>query len=300
MIICYFLLPLVAADGNESRSNEPNTIANQISASDNNQKDMDFFNYYQDASLMPGSVNSPQIFSMAFPVSNLSRNKAADLLAINISSDPTNNTFSSEILAIRGSDGEELWQKKYTGALAFAAPAGDLNDDGLTDIMLDVLFAGTDFIPYSSVAALDGRSGKEIWSRSQILAVTLAYPIKDINEDNASEFLVHVFGIDSLKGTLATSISSIDGANGTEIDSRIFPGAITVEYPAGNLTMDQVPDSIRASYEINLSTEEGSAQNISTTLEALDGKGHAFLWNQTFASFSLAMPIQDLIFYVRD
>ncbi|VVB72318.1 Uncharacterised protein [uncultured archaeon] len=64
--------------------------------------------------------------------------------------------------------------------------------------------------------------------------------------------------------------------------------------------MDQVPDSIRASYEINLSTEEGSAQNISTTLEALDGKGHAFLWNQTFASFSLAMPIQDLTGDGRD
>lgn len=224
-----------------------------------------------------------------FPVSNLSRDSGSDILVINITSDPGSNAFSSQISALSGINGSELWRKDYPDSLAFAAPAGDLNGDHRTDIMVDVVIAGTSFIPYSSVTALNGRNGEEIWNNPHILAATIAYPINDINADNATEILVHIFGIDSLNGTVATKIAEVDGASGRELAAKIFSGAVAIEYPAGNFTSDKVQDSVTAIYKIN-QTE----QNVTTEIAAVDGQGRAELWNKTFTSLALALPIKDL------
>ena len=239
------------------------------------------------------AANSP--ISLAIPVSNLSRDNGSDLLLINITSDPVTNAFSSQISALSGINGSKLWQKDYPDSLAFATAAGDLNGDHHTDIMVNVVIAGTSFIPYSSVTALDGRNGEEIWNDPHFLAATLAYPIKDITGDNATEFLVHVFGIDSLNGTVATKIAEVDGASGTELGSQIFSGAVAVEYPAGNFSSDTVQDSVTAIYRIN-QTE----QNATTEIEAVDGQDRAMLWNKTFTSLALALPIKDLTGDGRD
>jgi|GEM_PF-1248816 len=251
--------------------------------------------YYYDSDLYSQipAANSP--ISLAFPVSNMSREGGSDLLVINITSDPATNAFSSQISAFSGSNGSELWQKEYPDSLVFAAPAGDLNGDRRTDIMVDTVIAGTSFIPYSGITALDGTNGIEIWSNPHFLAATIAYPVKDITGDNAAEFLVHVFGIDSLNGTVATKIAEVDGSSGAEIGSKIFSGAVAVEYPAGNYTGDLVQDSLTAIYKIN-QTE----QNVTTEIQAVDGQGRAVLWNKSFPSLAIAQPIKDLTGDGRD
>jgi len=98
---------------------------------------------------MQGSIN------IAFPISNLSRDNASDLLAMNITSDPKTDLLQTEISALSGDDGSTLWQMDYPDSIAFASPAGDLNGDGRTDVMVNVLLAGMQSIPYSSVTALD-------------------------------------------------------------------------------------------------------------------------------------------------
>ncbi|RQW80207.1 MAG: hypothetical protein EHM14_05825 [Methanothrix sp.] len=245
--------------------------------------------YYYDSDLYSQipAANSP--ISLAFPVSNMSREGGSDLLVINITSDPATNAFRSQISAFCGSNGSELWQKEYPDSLVYAAPAGDLNGDHYTDIMVDVVIAGTSFIPYSSITSLDGRNGEEIWSNPHFLAATIAYPVKDITGDNATEFLVHVFGIDSLNGTVATKIAEVDGSSGMEIGSKIFSGAVAVEYPAGNFTADPVQDSLTAIYEIN-QTE----QNVTTEIQAVDGQDRSVLWNKSFPGLAIAQPVKDL------
>jgi len=233
--------------------------------------------------------NTTGIVSLAFPVPDLDLDNATDLLVLNITSDPATDATTSKISAMSGRDGSTLWEKDYPDSLAYALPAGDLNGDGRTDIMVDEVLAGTKLIPYSSVSALDGGNGTTIWSMAQILSVTLAYPIKDAMEDNASEFLVHVFGIDSLNNTVATKIAMINGTNGAEITARIFPGAVAIEYPAGNFTGDRLQDSISAVYE-----PDESGQNVTTAIEAIDGKSRSTLWNRTFYGLALAVPTTDL------
>lgn len=238
---------------------------------------------------MQGSIN------IAFPISNLSRDNASDLLAMNITSDPKTDLLQTEISALSGDDGSTLWQMDYPDSIAFASPAGDLNGDGRTDVMVNVLLAGMQSIPYSSVTALDGSTGIEIWSRPQILAATFAYPTKDITGDDASDFLVHIIGIDSLNGTVITKIVQIDGSDGTELSAKIFTGAVAIEYPAGNFTDDNNQDGIAAAYVL-----DESMQNITTTIAAIDGLDGTELWNNTIESFALAVPVQDLTGDERD
>ena len=219
---------------------------------------------------------------------------------------PTQELLIQKYRLSAAADGSTLWQKEYPGSLVFATTAGDLNGDGQTDVMIDEILATASFIPYSSVSALDGSNGTAIWSRPQMLAMTIAYPVKDASGDNASEFLVHVFGLDSMNNSMFTSIARVSGANGTKLDERIFSGALAIEYPAGNLTNDLVQDSIAAIYQLNGSmTSEGVGEeaplNITATIfEARDGQEHKMLWNRSFAGPALAVPVIDLTGDGRD
>ncbi len=260
-------------------------------------KDLNFSDNYYDYSQIQ---SEPEVISLAFPATDLNGDNATDLLVMNLSSDADTGAFNSEISAFSGGDGSTLWQKDYPGSLVFATTAGDLNGDGQTDIMINEILSAASFIPYSSVSVLDGSNGTVIWSRPQLLAMTFAYPVQDTSKDNATEFLVHVFGLDSMNNSIFTSISRVSGSNGTNLDERIFSGALAIEYPAGNLTNDLVQDSIAAIYKLNGSmTSEGvgeeSLLNITATIfEARDGQEHKMLWNHSFAGPALAVPVIDL------
>ncbi len=244
----------------------------------------DFYPYHED-------VPSEEPISLAFPAEDLNGDSSHDILVLKIAADPETNAFATDISAMSGSDGTTIWQKEYTDGLAIAYPAGDLNGDGLGDIVIDVIIAGTSFIPYSEVSALHGSNGTEIWSSPQLLAATVAYPIDDLTGDNATDLVVHLFGIDSLNSSLVTKISSVDGSSGIELDSRVFPGAVAAEYPAGNLTSDQIQDSITAVYGI----DEAAPENITSTLFATSGSDREELWNTSFkGSLAIAVPISDI------
>jgi hypothetical protein len=308
LIACFLLLAPGAALDNKSESIDDllaMNLSNQttlnrtvfnytaFNSSEFAFKDLDFADNYYDYSQ---TQSEPEVISLAFPATDLNGDNATDLLVMNLSSD----AFNSEISAFSGGDGSTLWQKKYPGSLVFATTAGDLDDDGQTDIMINEILSAASFIPYSSVSVLDGSNGTVIWSRPQLLAMTFAYPVQDTGKDNATQFLVHVFGLDSMNNSIFTSIARVSGSNGTNLDERIFSGALAIEYPAGNYTDDLVQDSIAAIYKLNGSmTSEGvgeeSLLNITATIfEARDGQEHKMLWNHSFAGPALAVPVIDL------
>ncbi len=242
--------------------------------------------------------NVQETTSLAFPVSDLDGDNAADLLVMNISGQAETEDFNSSISALSGADGRTLWQKDYPGSLVYAMTAGDLNGDGRTDVMVDQVLAGQEFSLSSSVSVFDGSNGDEIWSLPQSMAMTVAYPVKDTDGDYAPDIVVHTFHIDGMNGSRSTRIARVSGASGVDIDEKEFIGALAVEYPAGNLTADAEPDSIIAIYQLNgiMSGElEDDLMNITTTrLEAIDGKGGAELWEQSFSGPAIALPVADL------
>ena len=289
----FFNFPnLNSTEFNSSESGSPDLNSSEFAF-----KDLDFADNYYDYSQIQ---SEPEVISLAFPATDLNGDNATDLLVMNLSSDADTRAFNSEISAFSGGDGSTLWQKEYPGSLVFATTAGDLNGDGQTDIMINEILSAASFIPYSSVSVLDGSNGTVIWSRPQLLAMTIAYPVQDTSKDNATQFLVHVFGLDSMNNSIFTTISRVSGSNGTNLDERIFSGALAIEYPAGNFTDDLVQDSIAAIYKVNGSmTSEGVGEetplNITATIfEARDGQEHKMLWNHSFAGPALALPVIDL------
>jgi hypothetical protein len=320
LITCFLLLAHGVAAGSESESiddlmamnSSRQTTSNQtalnqttINASDSNSSDyafsdLDFEDNNYDSDLYSPMQSEPEVIRLAFPAADLNGDNATDLLIMNISSDAGTGAFDSEISALSGSNGSILWQKEYPGSLAFAQTAGDLNGDRQTDVMINEILAAGSFLPYSSVSAIYGGNGTVIWSRSHMLALTFAYPIQDIGGNNSSEFLVHVFGMDSMNNGIFTSIARVNGCNGTNIEERMFSGALAIEYPAGNLTDDLATDSIAAIYQLNGSIagedagEEVPLNITATILEARDGQEHMPLWNRSFAGPALAMPVIDL------
>ena len=242
--------------------------------------------------------NAPETTSLAFSVSDLDGDKAADLLVMNISGQAETEDFNSSISALSGADGSILWQKDYPGSLVYAMTAGDLNGDGGADVMVNQVLAGQELSLSSSISVFDGSNGDEIWSRPQSMAMTVAYPVKDRDGDDAPDIVVHTFHIDGMNGSLSTRIARVSGASGVDIDLKEFIGALAIEYPAGNLTADAEQDNIIAIYQLNgiMSGElEDDLINITATrLEAIDGKGGAELWEQSFDGPVAAIPLTDL------
>ncbi|OPY52769.1 MAG: FG-GAP repeat protein [Methanosaeta sp. PtaU1.Bin112] len=301
-------LDLNSSDSGRYISDSSNLESSEYEFSDLDYYDGYYDDYYDESHFsLPQS--EPQVISLAFPADDLDGDNATDLLIMNISSDASNGAFDSEISALSGRNGSVFWQREYPGSLVSAQPAGDLNGDGRTDIMVNEILDAGSIIPYSSISAVCGINGTVIWSRSQILALTLAYPVQDTGRSNSTLFLVHIIGMDSINNRIFTSIARVNGSNGANIDERMFSDALAIEYPAGNLTDDIVPDSITAIYQLNGSLtgveSNGAGGNTplnltATMLEAKDGLMRRTLWNYSFACPALAMPIVDLTGDGRD
>ncbi len=244
----------------------------------------DIYSYYEEAP-------QDEPLNLAFPVDDLNGDSASDILVLTISSGPDANEFSTAVSAMSGSDGIILWEREYSDGFAIPYPAEDLNGDGLSDVIMNTIIAGMSSLPYSELSALNGYDGTEIWSRPHFLAITFAYPMKDAAGDNATDLIEHLFGIDSINGSLVTKISAVDGSSGTEIASEIFPGAIAVEYPAGNFTDDHVQDSITAAYLV----DENMPNSIASAISAKSGSDGTALWNISFdESLAIAIPVEDI------
>jgi hypothetical protein len=292
LIVLSMLLCLLGTAQNESSDYEPVELATELEGFNFETYSMaevgDPFGYYGYDSF--GYEAAAEPLTLAFMVPDLDGDSGSDILAENITTDPETGAISSEIFALSGKDGSLLWRTEYPGALAYAASAGDLNGDGQNDVVVNVVLSSSSFIPYSSVAALNGESGTEIWSRSEMLAATFAYPLQDLNGDSATDLVVHLFGIDSLNNSLVTKISTVDGARGSDLESRIFAKSLAIEYPAGNLTSDQVQDSIRCIYHL-----ADTPENTTTTVAAVNGSNRSDLWATSFdGSLALAVPCPDL------
>jgi len=137
---------------------------------------MGFSDYPSETDFYSQLSSAQGIISLASPIADLNQDNATDLLLLNISSDPETNAFRSEISILSGRDGSVLWARDYPDSLAFAFPVEDLNGDGRRDIIVDTVLAGTKFVPCSSIAALDGGNGTEIWSKSHIFCCRLCLP----------------------------------------------------------------------------------------------------------------------------
>jgi len=235
--------------------------------------------------------------SVSFLVPDLTGDGAADLLQHNLTYIEMNQTFSTEISAISGSDGALMWSRSLPGAMAYAFPVKDLNNDGQHDVVLDLVLQISS-IPKSRLIALSGSDGCQLWSHDEFLAATLAYPVDDCTGDNVTDLIAHIFA-PYFNGSISTQICTLDGLNGTRINTRTFLDSLALEYPSGNLTDDGQEDRLRVAYSLHdrssFPLAEGDGElAVNSSLTAMDSTSQIELWTFNSTSPLMAMPVSDL------
>ncbi len=107
--------------------------------------------------------------------------------------------ITSEITALNGANGEELWAKPFTGSLAFGSPV-DLTNDGQDEVVISSIeLLSTK--KRSDVIAVQGDDGTEVWSK-QYSDIAIAVPVADITGDGAKDLTVEIgcCELEALKG----------------------------------------------------------------------------------------------------
>ncbi|GEM_PF-3408789 len=133
-------------------------------------------------------------------------------------------TEQYRLIAVSGDLDEVLWQY-YVDGLAWAAPAGDLDGDGLDDVVITGLvdYLGNEAVQYD-IIGLKGNNGQELWQISGAVQEGAGpnYPFEwvssrsagDLNGDGNDDLLVSaITGADS-EWDHECEVSAIDGENG--------------------------------------------------------------------------------------
>ncbi|RJS85220.1 hypothetical protein CW713_01735, partial [Methanophagales archaeon] len=123
-----------------------------------------------------GSRRFDNAIAIAYPVGDLTSDGMDDSIVgvyrmemAEIETEEAPVPVSSEIIAIDGSDGSNLWNKTFNNSLAIAYPAGDLTGDGAVDLLIgNYIFefeSENETTIISEIMAIRGYDGMALWIR---------------------------------------------------------------------------------------------------------------------------------------
>ena len=115
----------------------------------------------------------------------------------------------TDITAINGSDGSELWEKSFTDSLVFGVPV-DLTNDGKDEVVIGMPEEGMNTTT-PDVIAINGSNGIEIWSNHYPDVATFS-PVDDLTGDGATDLAVRIgcCRVDAVRGYDGTRLWTIE------------------------------------------------------------------------------------------
>jgi hypothetical protein len=121
----------------------------------------------------------------------------------------------TNITAINGSDGTELWEKSFTDSQVYGVPV-DLTNDGKDEVVIGMpQEIGTPLAMMSTmtpnVIAVNGSNGIEIWSNRYPDVATFS-PVDDLTGDGATDLTVRIgcCRVDAVRGYDGTRLWTIE------------------------------------------------------------------------------------------
>jgi PKD repeat protein len=141
------------------------------------------------------SVTGMTPFIYALPVDDLDGDGLTDVIVNEMNYNQSTDTTTASVIAKKGSTGAHMWEESVTGAAIYASPAGDLDGDGLNDVIVsENKYNQSTDTATARVIAKKGKNGKpllEAQSNESIWIATWAYDY-DLNGDGTDDL---VFGI---------------------------------------------------------------------------------------------------------
>ena len=188
---------------------------------------------------------------------------------------------ATEVYLFDGSTGEELWNKSLRNCLAAAYPISDIDDDNVSELLINKWVWEDDEVSFSRIEIVKGIDCSEMWNMSFAGWLVAAYPVSDLNGDNDTELVVNAWR------EPVTEIFVYDGQDGSLLWNRsVNEGYLAAAYPVTDFTGDKITEiAINA---INF-------ENPSTIIEVVDGADGSLLWSKTINnSLSAIYPATDL------
>lgn len=180
------------------------------------------------------------------------------------------SSVTTEIVAIQGTNGTELWRNVVDGSVWPDYSVGDINGDGLTDIILETRNYTTQT---SHVIALRGTDGYELWNKS-FNGDIRSYPAGDLNGDGLTDVVIDI----------ADQVIALRGNDGHVLWGKTVTGARWRRsiIPTEDLNGDGMDDVVIG----NQSEDEGHAE-----VSAVEGNNGSVLWVKAISGEKVRMTV---------
>ena len=194
-----------------------------------------------------------------------------------------------KVIAKKGKDGTHLWEESISGIASYmwAAPVGDLDGDGLYDVVvfhweLDVA-AGT---TTATAIAKKGKVGTHLWEESVSAPQCAIQPIAalDLDGDGLNDIIVKQWEYNPATDIRTAKVIAKKGNNGTHLweESVSASGGLSCEMwavGATDLDGDGLNDVTVWQYKYDAPTDIGTAKVI-----AKKGKVWTHLWEESVSA----------------
>jgi outer membrane protein assembly factor BamB len=175
--------------------------------------------------------------ALAFLCGDLTGDNITELMVHVYSIDVINETIITTISPVGGSNGEELWSRRFDNAIAIAYPVGDLTSDGMDDCIVGVyrmemaeIETEEAPVPISSeIIAIDGSDGSNLWNKTFNNSLSIAYPAGDLTGDGTIDLLIRICIFESESGNepaIICEIMAIRGYDGIVLWIRDSDGIV--------------------------------------------------------------------------
>lgn len=221
------------------------------------------------------SVTGDDPYMSANAVTDLDGDGIADVLVRSrVGSGASQN---ATVVAKHGSDGTHLWMEYVFGddASIWGEDAGDLNGDGLSDILVHSELGPTSNITAELIAKI-GSNGTHLWQESftGYSARIGVQAVDDFDGDSLPDVLTR-----SSYGPLINTwhaVTAIKGNNGTHLwqEAVIGNSAYTQVQEVGDLDNDSMPDVL-------LFTEVGPDTSVTNTWMSVKGSDGTHFWQHS-------------------
>ncbi|GAF74684.1 unnamed protein product, partial [marine sediment metagenome] len=210
-----------------------------------------------------------------------------DVIVLQYERDPVTFVATWKVIAKKGINGTHLWEESVVAAYMGASPIGDLDSDGLNDVMvwqleLDVATSTMT----AKVIAKKGTNGTHLWEESVNGTQCSLWPFiaGDLDGDGADDVVVQQSEYDPVTDILTMKVIAKKGTDGTHLwqETISADGGLSCEMwalEAGDLDGDGADDVTVWQYRYNASTDTGLAKVIAK--KGIDG---THLWQESISA----------------